>query len=143
MSDHSLFSQLANTITMALSKADLPNILSQLHGVRRKWYEIGLELKVSRSDLDTIKSQFTSPRDALRDVVASWLDKNPQPTWKVLTCALRSVGEFELTTRLDRRYKHTQTSEVGMIAVREVPCIMVTQGGLIKAGPMYILHEFT
>ena len=120
---------------MALSKADLPNILSQLHEVRQKWYEIGLELKVSGTDLDTIRSQFTSPRDALRDVVASWLDNDPQPTWNILNGAIRSVGEFELATRLERRYKHTQTSKVSIIAVREVPCIMATQG---RSGLMYI-----
>ena len=111
---------------MALSETDLSNILSELSEVRGRWYEIGLELKVSRTDLDTIRSQSTNPRDALRNVVAGWLNNHPEPTWEVLVGALRSVEKFDLAKRLETRYKHTLeplSSEVGTVAVKEVSVI--------------------
>ena len=87
---------------MPLSIEDLKEVRGLLYPVRRKWYSIGIELKIKIGELDTIKynHRFDSdPGDCLIELLKIWLKSiNPPPTWKALGDALKedTVDEAEL-----------------------------------------------
>ena len=94
-----------------MSDAECPELsvlLEELFDVKRKWYNIGLQLKVPDTKLDEIES--TSKDDievALRRVLQEWLKQlEPRPTWGSLVRALRSrtVSEHDLAANLEGRY---------------------------------------
>ena len=80
-------------------------------GVRNQWYRLGLQLKVRPEALDTIRVQFSDPRDQLLEVLKTWLTTSDNPSWKTLTDALRrqSVGQPSLADDLVSKYKVEET----------------------------------
>ena len=80
---------------------DLGDVLDELYEARRKWYNIGLKLKVPVDVLDNI-----DPNDGLREVLKNWLKSTCSKTWKVLIDALNapSVGEHALAENLGEKY---------------------------------------
>ena len=85
---------------------DLALLLEELLSVRAKWYHLGLQLKVRIGALDSIREQFTGPRDQLLEMLKTWLTTTDNPSWKTLTDALRSrsVGESQLADHLETKY---------------------------------------
>ena len=55
-----------------------------------QWYQLGLQLKVKTGTLDRIRAQFTDPRDQLMVMLKTWLNSGDNPSWNILTKALRS-----------------------------------------------------
>ena len=58
----------------------------ELHDVRTKWYDFGLQIKASSSDLDAIRlKNREDPQGCFRDLLSNWLKQaNPKPTWEVV-----------------------------------------------------------
>ena len=84
-----------------LTTDDLKEVRDLLYEVRRKWYDIGLELGLKVDELDTIKASYSEAQilDRLTEMLKKWLKlTTPQPTWEALELALRSkaVDEQEL-----------------------------------------------
>ena len=79
--------------------------------VRDQWYRLGLQLKVRPEALDTIRTQFSDPRDQLLKVLKTWLTTSDNTSWKTLTDALRrrSVGQRGLADDLVSKYKVEET----------------------------------
>ena len=76
---------------MALSENDLKMVRNFLFDVRRKWYDIGIELGVRKTELDIIKDHSFDPSDCLREMIAIWLKSYDfPPTWQALAEALES-----------------------------------------------------
>ena len=78
-----------------------------MYEARAKWYNIGIELKLSIGTLDTIREDFTCAADCLREMCIPWLKRtDPRPSWKALTEALKSppVGERHLAQQLRDKY---------------------------------------
>ena len=74
---------------------DLGQVIEELHDVSLKWYNIGLQLKVSNTCLEKIKREEIGSSDKLLEMSKAWLKKvKPKPTWAALVKALksRSVG---------------------------------------------------
>ena len=82
---------------------DLKEVRDLLFDVRRKWYDIGIELDVKVDELDTIKADCDDVANkCLTELLIKWLKRiKPQPTWKALEQALRSkaVNEQELAKK--------------------------------------------
>ena len=71
-----------------------------------QWYQLGLQLKVRVGTLDRIKLQFADPRDQLLEMLKTWLTTVDNPSWNVLTEALRSrsVAKNVLAGVLETKY---------------------------------------
>jgi len=74
--------------------------------VSAQWYQLGLQLKVRVGTLDRIKLQFADPRDQLLEMLKTWLTTVDNPSWNVLTEALRSrsVAKNVLAGVLETKY---------------------------------------
>ena len=98
-----------------LSVNDLHVVTEELNGTRAKWYDIGLQLRMSVGTLDAIKEQYDDPSHCLRETLKKWLKTCPSPpTWKNIVNALRcsTVGEVRLATDLEQKYCSTQDSSI-------------------------------
>ena len=90
-----------------LSINDLLVVMEELNDVRAKWYNIGLQLRMSVGTLDAIKEQYDDPSHCLRETLKTWLKTSPSaPTWTNIVDALRSstVGEVRLAADLQNKY---------------------------------------
>lgn len=78
-----------------------------MYEARTKWYDIGIELKLSIGTLDTIREDFNRAADCLREMCIHWLKRtDPNPSWEALTKALKSppVGEGHLAQQLRDKF---------------------------------------
>ena len=94
-----------------LSVDDLPVVMEELSDIRVKWYDIGLQLRMSVGTLDAIKEQYNDPSHCLREALKTWLKTCPSPpTWSNIIDALRSttVGEVRLAADLEQNHCSTQ-----------------------------------
>lgn len=86
-----------------LSIKSLKAVRRLLYPVRRKWYDIGIELEIGVEELDNIKTtNKDDPRVCLIEMIKVWLKSiDPHPTWKALCEALKSdpVGEEKLAEK--------------------------------------------
>ena len=86
---------------------DLSEVRGALYEYRAKWYDIGIELKLSIGTLNTIKEDFPQAAECLREMCIHWLKRiDPRPSWEALTKALESppVGEGHLAQQLRDKY---------------------------------------
>lgn len=93
--------------TGSLSPDDLPDVLSAIHSIRRRWYYIGLMLRISYNELDVIKGENTyNATDCLTEMLKQWLTSTASPTWSSLVQALSSapVGEKRLAQEIREKY---------------------------------------
>lgn len=83
-----------------LTSHDLATVKRFLYNVRRKWYNIGLELGVEHNKLDEIQDTHRTDYDTcVREMLKIWLKFYPEkPTWGQLADALkqRAIDEREL-----------------------------------------------
>ena len=96
---------------MALRMNDLREVRNFLFGVRLKWYNLGLEVKVAIENLDQIEGmKLKDPGDSLREMLKIRLKNVNNPlTWKMLADALRAeaIDELELAEKCKLIYAST------------------------------------
>ena len=105
-----------------LTVEDLSEVRGALYEARAKWYDIGIELKLSIGTLNTIKEDFPQAAECLREACIHWLKHiDPRPSWEALTKALESppVGEGHLAQQL--RDKHCPGREETLLHVYSTP----------------------
>ena len=75
-----------------LSVDDLAAVQRKLYDVKTEWYNLGLELGLRVSTLDSIDAKYNSdPSQCFRQVLKEWLKGvNPPPTWRAMVKALKS-----------------------------------------------------
>ena len=84
---------------MALTIDDLREVRALLYPVKRKWYDIGIELGLRVDELENIQAADADDGKCLTKMIFIWLKSiNPLPTWKALGDALKAepVHEMEL-----------------------------------------------
>jgi hypothetical protein len=85
---------------MVLGMDALKDVRALLFSIRKKWYNIGIELGLSVVELDVIESNHKDDPDrCLVEMIKMWLKSiDPFPTWSTLACALRvdAVSEVAL-----------------------------------------------
>ena len=109
---------MANNKQKLLGLNDLGTVLTEIHSVRAKWYNIGLQLSVQVADLQRIESEYKNDHGTcLRHMLIKWLEIGCA-TWKALIDALQSPivqgGENNaLADTLSRRYCGEEGEEEG------------------------------
>ena len=85
---------------------DLGIVHEEIIEASTKWYDLGLKLGVGVNLLDSIRSQFSNPKECLRETLKQWLKTSDDTTWKILVEALRSpvITEARLAARLERKH---------------------------------------
>ena len=78
--------------TETLSSGDLATLVNELHHVRAKWYDLGIQLRMETSHLDAIETQHHgNPDKCQRQMLSNWLKtSSPPPTWQRVVDALCS-----------------------------------------------------
>ena len=70
--------------------------MNELYEVRAKWYDLGVQLRMTTPDLDAIQTQYKNnpdnPGACLRQMLSDWLTKevSSPPTWQRVVDALSS-----------------------------------------------------
>lgn len=82
---------------MGLALKDLRTVRKLLYSVRRKWYDIGIELGLDINELDSIRKAYPDDDSkCLVDMIKLWLKcVDPLPTWKALGDALKEQSVDE------------------------------------------------
>ena len=57
-----------------------------------QWYDLGLQLKLSPSTLDTIAADNQTSDDCKRVMLRKWLQSDPEASWERLAAALTLTG---------------------------------------------------
>ena len=84
---------------------DLRKIRSKCWEARKMWMDIGIELNLAKSDLDTLQDRYKEKAEkCFTEMLDIWLQTNPRPMLTDLTAALRqrTVGFHQLAEELDR-----------------------------------------
>ena len=72
-----------------LTTDDIREVQDRVWDARCKWYEIGIQLQLKVSDLDSIKDTCSGdPNKCIREMLIIWL-RNHKATWMVLSNALK------------------------------------------------------
>ena len=78
---------------------DLPGTIRELTDVAASWRNIGIQLGIPDSQLETIQLQGDKPLDCLRQTLATWLRRNynvgrfGEPTWiRLVEAVSHSAG---------------------------------------------------
>ena len=86
----------------------LKALLTELHPVCVRWYNIGLELDIPHTTLDCFKQNYLDQTDLMCEVLKHWLKAavDPPPTWEAVVVALKSplVNERRLAAQLESKY---------------------------------------
>ena len=93
-------------ILLHAAPLDLKTVQGALWDAKCKWYNLGLELGLDRSTLDTISAnQREQVEDCFREVLSKWLDL-VTPSWKALVKALRAptVDFLRIASEIESKY---------------------------------------
>ena len=79
----------------------LREVRQLLYPVRRKWYDIGIELGLKVGELDNIKAAYSDHRECLTEMKVWLRSTHPLPTRKALGDAFRveTVNETEIAEK--------------------------------------------
>ena len=90
----------------------MKEILQALKTVAHKWEQLGLQLDVPPSDLESIKADNKdNVSDRLRSVVSYWLKDVEHPTKQTLLKALETVGEKNLAKNLREEWSTARSRQ--------------------------------
>ena len=89
-----------------MNQDDLREILEELSTKSSKWYNIGVQLKVDKDQLDNIKAQWSDSKDQLREMIDERLKQTSPLTWSDIVAALRSktIGEERLAAQIEKKH---------------------------------------
>ena len=89
-----------------LEVKDLAEIKEDIWGARKKWYEIGLQLKLIATDLEVIEADYQSTDRRFSEMLLQWLKKGKNCTWRAIIDALSShpVGEDFISACIEKKY---------------------------------------
>ena len=78
----------------------MQKLINHLSKVAHKWYAIGLQLGVDRSDLDKIRGDRNDAKTCLSSMLSYWLDNNPDAHRSQILEMLAAINEQFLARRL-------------------------------------------
>ena len=73
-----------------LTAEDFWKVQNILWEVSEKWFDIGIQLKLTPSNLKMIEADYKKVEDCCREMLHTWLTQEPEPTWAALVEALKS-----------------------------------------------------
>ncbi len=90
------------------SDCDLNDIMAALTPIAPKWYSLGLQFKLTASDLHEIDRDFggqSKPVEQLGEVVKVFLEhREHKSLWKEVADGLRGIQEAELAKSVEEKY---------------------------------------
>ena len=92
--------------------------VEELHEVKVKWKQIGIQLEIPQSTLETIQQKCKDdPEEAFLQMINEWLKQITEPSWSDIVEALksRSVGKNIKLAEKIRRRKCKDSSPQGMV----------------------------
>ena len=69
-----------------------------------QWYDLGLQLQLSPSTLDTIKADHHTSDDCKRTMLRKWLQIDPEASWEKLAAALTLIGHKTTAAAVRRQF---------------------------------------
>ena len=79
-----------------LTISDLADVLAALFEVTKP-YQLGIQLKIDTSELDTIERNHPKDIDRQKtEVIKYWLRNSPDPSWTTLASALERMGGYAM-----------------------------------------------
>ena len=103
---------------LELELSDLVLALKDVAGTQ--WYDLGLQLRLSPSTLDTIAAHHNSD-DHKRMMLRKWLQSDPEASWERLAAALTLVGHKTSAVVIRRKISlvTTEVEEKGKDSTEE------------------------
>ena len=104
---------------MALSMKDLITVLNELSDAKPKWHNLGLELKLDNSILESIRKEYREDiDDCFRETIVAWFKSSSSEvpkTWSTLADALKApiVGFGYLATQIKEKYCQQPQAQAG------------------------------
>ena len=93
---------------LTCTEPSLKALLNELHPVRASWYNIGLQLDIPPTELDTLKQKYLDPSDLLCETLKYWFKTaiNTHPSWEAVVVALtsRTVNKWFVAEQLELKY---------------------------------------
>ena len=74
-----------------------------------QWYDLGIQLRLSPSTLDTIASDHQTADDCKRVMLKKWLQSDPEASWEKLATALTLIGHETTSAAIRRNFSPTST----------------------------------
>jgi hypothetical protein len=98
---------------MALSVKHLKTVLNELFDAKIKWHNLGLELELDNSILESIRKDYRENiDDCFRETIVAWFKSSSEApkTWSTLADALKApiVGFGQLATQIEEKYCQPQ-----------------------------------
>ena len=91
-----------------LNPNDIATLVNELHEVKAKWYDLGVQLRMKIHDLDAIEIECLKNCDrCLIKMLSSWLSQTDHsPTWQIVVDALSSpaIGNQNAANRIHQVY---------------------------------------
>lgn len=95
-----------SSLDMILTEANADEILEKLLPDAEDYaYALGLKLLSKMDEVNIITSTIVEDQEKLRQIITKFLrQKEPQPTWRRIVVALRSVNLLDLAAKLERAH---------------------------------------
>ena len=77
-----------------------------------QWYDLGLQLQLSPSTLDTIAAHHNVD-DHKRMMLRKWLQSDPEASWEKLAAALTLIGHKTTAAVIRRQFSLVTTKDQG------------------------------
>jgi single-stranded DNA-specific DHH superfamily exonuclease len=81
---------------------DVVLVLKDVAG--KQWYNLGLQLRLSPSILDTIAADNQNSDDCKRIMLRKWLQNDPEASWEKLAAALTLIGHETTATKVRSQF---------------------------------------
>ena len=104
--------------TDTLTLEDLATLVNELYEVRAKWYDLGVQLRMTIHDIDAIEIEYSKHSDTcLRKMLSVWLTREvpSPPTWQRVVDALSSptVDRLDVAKKIRKSYCNGNGEEHG------------------------------
>ena len=130
-----------------LTPRDLKTVRTEIWEARLKWCDIGIELELSKSDLDTIQQNYTEVNKCFNEMLCEWVKRvDLQPNWNSLVNALcaPAVGLGHLAQKVQRKYVLKVTKVSTNAADADLPqCIQKSPSSSRKASANSVVADFS
>ena len=80
--------------------------MEEIFDARNEWYNLGIALDISTTDLTSMKDQNSEIKDRFRAMLEYWLRNGSNTTWEVLARALghQIVARTNLMNELAKKF---------------------------------------
>ena len=84
-----------------------------------QWYDLGLQLRLSPSILDTIDADHQTADDCKRVMLRKWLQSDPEASWERLAAALTLTGHKTAAAVIRSQFSLVLTSAKDELNTKE------------------------